>query len=123
MATEITPGAPARSPLFPPPPETSGRWRPSTFRALRHPNYRLYFIGQLVSLTGSWVQTAALTWLVYQLTKQSFWPSLIGAAQVLPTLLLGVWGGSLADRWPRRQLIFATQAALLMLALVLAALT
>src|SRR5437879_3508413 len=102
-ATPIRPSAPVHVPGSgsPPPP---GRWRPATFRALTHRNYRLYFTGQLISLTGSWVQTAALTWLAYRLTQQSFWPGLIGAAQVVPTLLLGVWGGSLADRWPRRPL-------------------
>jgi MFS family permease len=93
-----------------------------TFRALRHRNYRLYFVGQLVSVTGTWLQSAALTWLAYALTGQSLWASLVGAAQVLPTFLLGVWGGSLADRWPKRQLIFGCQFALLVLALVLAGL-
>lgn len=96
--------------------------RPGTFRALRHYNYRLYFTGQIVSLTGSWVQTTAMTWLAYDLTGQSRWPALVLAAQVLPTFLLGVWGGSLADRWPRRPLIFLTQAGLLALAVLLAAL-
>jgi MFS family permease len=89
------------------------------FRALRHRNYRLYFFGQLVSLTGSWVQTTALMWLAYKLTGHSTWPSLIAAAQVLPTFVLGPWGGHVADRWPRRPLIFATQAALLALAVLL----
>jgi MFS family permease len=90
-----------------------------TFRALRHRNYRLYFFGQLISLTGSWVQTAALMWLAYALTGQSQWPALVLAAQVLPTSLLGAWGGILADRWPKRSLIFTTQAALLVLAVLL----
>src|SRR5438876_9279588 len=119
MSTQVASSA-TRSPLLSPPNEPTrdgagnlGRWRLATFRALAHRNYRLYFTGQLVSLTGSWVQTAALTWLAYKLTGQSFWPGLIGAAQVVPTLLLGVWGGSLADRWPRRQLIFFTQSSLL----------
>src|SRR5262245_28442092 len=85
-----------------------GRWRWQTFRALRHRNYRLYFSGQMVSLTGSWVQTAALTWLAYDLTRQSLWAGLIFAAQVLPTCLLGVLGGTLADRWPKRDLLLTT---------------
>jgi MFS family permease len=95
------------------------RWLSSTFRALRHPNYRRYFGGQLVSLIGSWVQIAALTWLAYDLTHQNTWPALVSAAQVVPTLLLGVWGGTLADRWPRRPLIFGTQTMLLLLAMSL----
>ena len=94
-------------------------WWVVPFRALRHRNYRLYFFGQLVSLTGSWVQTTALMWLAYELTKQSRWPALISAVQVLPTVVLGLWGGHVADRWSRRALIFTTQAALLALAVLL----
>jgi MFS family permease len=90
-----------------------------TFRALRHRNYRLYFWGQFVSVTGSWAQSAALTWLAYDLTKESSWPALVGAMQVLPTFVLGAWGGSLADRWPKRPLIFLAQATLLVLAVLL----
>src|SRR5579884_1571051 len=90
-----------------------------TFRALRHRNYRLYFFGQFVSVTGSWAQSAALMWLAYELTHENRWPALVGAMQVLPTSVLGAWGGSLADRQPKRALIFLTQAALLLLALVL----
>src|SRR5438128_2331284 len=108
------------------PPEARGEparkgWR--TFRALRHRNYRLYFIGQIVSMTGTWVQTTALTWLAWDLTKQSVWPGLVSAAQAVPLVFLGPWGGSLADRWPRWSLIFAAQAALLVLALLLGILT
>jgi MFS family permease len=82
-----------------------------TFRSLRHPNYRLYFVGQLVSFTGSWMQSAALLWLVFDLTAEPFWPPLLLTAQVGPTLLLGPLGGALADRLPKRQLVFTTQAA------------
>jgi MFS family permease len=122
MSTQVPPLAsrPAVPSSEPTPP--APRWRLSTFRALQHRNYRLYFVGQLVSLTGTWVQAAALTWVAYDLTGQNRWPALVAAAQGVPTLLLGVWGGSLADRWPRRTLIFATQALLLLLALLLAAL-
>ena len=98
--------------LLPPPAPTSPPADPGTFRALRHRNYRLYFAGQVVSLTGSWVQTAALTWLAYTLTAGSSLPARVTAAQVVPTLILGAWGGSLADRLPRRSLIFLSQAAL-----------
>jgi len=65
---------------------------------------------------------AALTWLAYALTRQSRWPALVSAAQVLPMLVLGVWGGGLADRWPKRWLIFLTQVIFLLLALLLAGL-
>ncbi len=94
---------------------------PRTFRAFRHRNYRLYFYGQLVSLTGSWVQTTALTWLAWDQTDKALWAGLVVAAQVLPTLLLGAWGGALADRIPKRRLIMFTQAAFLAQALGLAA--
>lgn len=94
-------------------------WRLDTFRALRHRNYRLYFWGQFISVTGSWAQSAALTWLAYELTKESRWPALVGAMQVLPTFVLGVWGGSLADRLPKRALIFFSQSSLLCLAVLL----
>jgi len=110
------------SPEPSPGPPASSRWL-STFRALRHYNYRLYFLGQLISLLGTWMQGTAMTWLAYQLTGQSFWAGLVLAGQVLPTFLLGIWGGSLADRWPRQRVIFASQATLLVLALILAVLT
>jgi MFS family permease len=92
----------------------------STFRSLRHRNYRLYFFGQLVSLVGTWMQNTALSWLAYELTGKSKWPAFITAAQILPTFLLGPWGGALADRWPKRPLIFWMQSAFLVLALLLA---
>src|ERR1700722_17260154 len=90
-----------------------------TFRALRHRNYRLYFVGQLVSLTGSWMQTTALIWLAFAVTGQSRWTGWIMAAQLLPTFLFGAWSGGLADRFSKRGLIFWTQAASLLLALAL----
>jgi len=110
--------APARALPFP----RVGGSVTAAFRALRHRNYRLYFIGQLVSVTGSWMQTTAVTWLAYELTHQSKWPALVMAAQMLPTFFLGAWGGALADRLPKRSVIFATQAAFMALALLLAGL-
>jgi MFS family permease len=92
----------------------------STFRSLRHRNYRLYFFGQLISLLGTWMQNTALSWLAFEITGKSKWPAFITAAQILPTFLLGPWGGALADRWPKRPLIFWMQAAFLVLALLLA---
>src|SRR4051794_40803996 len=118
----VVKSSPVRNPQLAPPGVPRRRWRLGTFRALRHRNYRLYFCGQLVSLTGSWVQGAALVWLAYALTGASRWPALVSAAQVLPTCLLGAWGGSLADRRPKRALIFACQSGMLLLAVLLAAL-
>jgi MFS family permease len=91
----------------------------ATFRSLRHRNYQLYFIGQLVSLTGTWMQQTALAWLAFDLTHESKWAGWVTAAQILPTFLIGLWGGALADRWPKRSLIFATQSGFLVLALLL----
>jgi MFS family permease len=93
--------------------------RDTTFRSLRHPNYRRYFLGQIVSFTGTWMQSAALMWLLYDRTGDPRWPSWLLVAQVGPTLLLGPWGGGLADRVPRRRLVLATQSAFLVHAVVL----
>ncbi len=100
-------------------PEDGRSWF-SPFRALRHRNYRLFFFGQMISLAGSWIQLAALMWLAYHLTGTSRWPGLVAAAQMLPAFLLGPWGGALADRLPKRRLVFWTQSALMVLAMVLA---
>jgi Na+/melibiose symporter-like transporter len=105
------PGSPARS-VF-------ELLRSRTFRSLRHRNYRLYFAGQLVSFTGSWMQSAALMWLVFDRTSDPIWPPALLAAQVGPTLLLGTYGGHLADRLPKRKLVFATQAAFMLTAALL----
>ena len=95
--------------------------RDTTFRSLRHRNYRRYFAGQIVSFVGTWMQSAALMWLMYDRTGDPRWPSWLLAAQVGPTLLLGAWGGSLADRYPKRQLVLTTQTAFLMNAVTLTA--
>jgi MFS family permease len=94
--------------------------RDTTFRSLRHRNYRRYFFGQIVSFIGSWMQSAALMWLLYDRTGDPRWPSWVLVAQVGPTVLLGAWGGGLADRYSRRGLIFATQSAFLVHATLLA---
>jgi predicted MFS family arabinose efflux permease len=93
-----------------------------TFRSLRHRNYRFYFAGQLVSLIGSWTQSATLAWLAHEQTGEARWPAFVTAAQIGPTFLLGAWGGSLADRLPKRGLIVRTQSVFLACALALLAL-
>jgi predicted MFS family arabinose efflux permease len=95
------------------------RMKETTFRSFRHRNYRLYFAGQMVSFIGSWMQSAALMWLLYDRTGDPRWPSWLMVATVGPTLLLGTWGGGLADRFPKRRLIFLTQSCFLVHALVL----
>ncbi|HEY2784033.1 MAG TPA: MFS transporter [Fimbriiglobus sp.] len=83
----------------------------NTFRSLKHRNYRLYFFGQIVSYTGSWAQSAALQWLVYELTRDTFWSALFLVAQVAPTLLLGPLGGAISDRFPRKRVVLVSQSA------------
>jgi predicted MFS family arabinose efflux permease len=90
-----------------------------TFRSLRHRNYRLYFIGQMISLTGTWMQTTALTWLAYELTHESKWPAFLMVAIIGPTLLLGAWAGALADRCHKHSVIVRTQIGFLASASVL----
>jgi predicted MFS family arabinose efflux permease len=100
--------------------DTRQRGLASTFRSLRHRNYRLYFFGQLVSLMGTWMQSTAVSWLAFDLTHESKWTAMILVAQILPTFFLGGVGGVLADRVPKRTLILCTQSIFLLLALLLA---
>ena len=89
-------------------------------RAFRHRNYRLFFGGQLISLTGTWMQRTAQDWLV--LTLPGGGGTAVGittAMQFLPLLLFGMYGGVLADRFPKRRLLMVTQAVMGMLALIL----
>jgi MFS family permease len=95
-------------------------WR-HTFRALRHRNYRLFFWGQLVSLIGTWMQQTAMSWFVYQITNSKLLLGVVAAMGSAPMMLSSVWGGSLADRYPKRSILLATQAAQMICAFVLAA--
>ncbi len=80
-----------------------------SFESLTVPNYRRYFIGQLVSLSGNWMQMVAAVWLVLSLTGSGVAVGFVTALQFLPMLLFGAWGGLLADRIPKRRLLIATQ--------------
>ncbi len=95
-------------------------WR-QTFRALRHRNYRLFFYSQLVSLIGTWMQQTAMSWLVYQITGSKILLGVIAAAGSAPMMLFSMWGGSLADRHPKRSILLVTQTAEMLLAFALAA--
>lgn len=97
--------------------------RGSTFRALRHPNFRLFFFGQLISLIGTWMQTIAQQWLVYRLTGSATMLGTVNLVAVLPLVPMSLWGGSLADRFPKRSILVVTQAVMMILAFILAALT
>ena len=93
-----------------------------TFRSLHIRNYRLFFIGQLISVTGTWMQTVAQSWLVLNLTDSGVALGVTVALQFLPMLLFGMWGGLLADRSDKRRLLIAMQIAGGLLALILYAL-
>jgi MFS family permease len=95
-------------------------WR-HTFRALRHRNYRLFFWGQLVSLIGTWMQQTAMSWFVYQITNSKLLLGVVAAMGSAPMMLSSVWGGSLADRYPKRSILVATQTAQMICAFLLAA--
>jgi MFS family permease len=93
------------------------------FRALRHRQFRIFWLGQAVSVTGLWMQTMALSWLVYRLTDSPLYLGLLAAARFGPSLVLSPVAGVVTDRFPRRDLLIGTQAASLVLAATLAVLT
>ncbi|MGZ5325931.1 MAG: MFS transporter [Solirubrobacterales bacterium] len=81
-----------------------------SFESLRIPNYRRFFVGQLVSISGNWMQTVAEIWLVLTLTGSGVAVGATSALQFLPMLLFGAWGGSFADRLDKRRLLIVTQS-------------
>ena len=99
-----------------------GFWR-TTFSSLSVPNYRLYFTGQSISLAGTWMQMTAQSWLVLVLTHSSTKLGLVVALQTLPVLLLGPYGGVVADRVDKRKLMIVLQIAMGCQALALGLLT
>ena len=92
-----------------------------TFRALRNPNYRLFWFGQVVSMVGTWMQRIAQAWLVLRLTDSPLALGIVTACQTLPVLLFALFGGVIADRVPKRRLLVITQTMMLVQAVVLAA--
>ncbi len=103
--------------------ESNSRNLSSTFAALRHRNFQLYFGGQLISNAGTWMQIIAQGWLVYQLSHSELVLGIVGFASAVPTLLISPWGGVIVDRVPKRNLLIMTQASAMFLAFILAALT
>jgi MFS family permease len=93
------------------------------FGALALRNYRLYFTGQTISVSGTWMQTVALGWLVLQITGSGVAVGTTLAMQFVPVLVAGPWGGVIADRFDKRHLLYATQVSAGALALVLGLLT
>jgi MFS family permease len=90
-----------------------------TFSALSVRNFRLFFFGQTLSLCGTWMQTIGLSWLVLKLTHSGTQLGLVVAAQFLPILIFGVWGGVIADRFNKRHILYFTQSLAGLLALTL----
>jgi MFS family permease len=97
-----------------------GRFNSRTFASLRYRNYRLFFAGQTISQTGSWMQRIALGWFVLQITHSPFAVGVMALAQFLPFTVFGLFAGVLADRLDARRTVIGTQAAQLVGAVALA---
>lgn len=93
------------------------------FRSFRHRNYRLFFVGQGISLIGTWMQQIAMTWLVYRITGSAFMLGVVAFSAQLPVFVISPFAGVVADRWNRRRLLVFEQSIALTQALVLAVLT
>lgn len=94
-----------------------------TFAAFKYRNYRLWFIGQVVSLIGTWMQSTAQGYLVYELTQSSAYLGIVSFAYGVPSWIFNLYGGVIADRVPRRIMLIITQASQMVLAFILAWLT
>ncbi|PMP94938.1 MAG: MFS transporter [Candidatus Aminicenantes bacterium] len=97
-------------------------WK-QTFHSLKYPNYRLWFWGQMTSVFGSWMQTTAQAFLIYEITHSPAYLGYVGFAAGLPTWLFMLYGGVVADRFPRRQILIITQTSMMILAFILAGLS
>jgi len=89
------------------------------FTSLRQRNFRLYWFGQIISLTGTWMQSIGQSWLVLELTHSAWQLGVVGALQALPILLFSIFAGVFADRWPRRGILLVTQSAAMLQAFLL----
>ncbi len=103
--------------------QSEPRSRTAIFASLKVRNYRLYFSGQVVSNIGTWMQRIAQDWLVLELTNSPFAVGVTTALQFAPMLFLGLWGGVLADRYPKRTLLIWSQVMMGLLAAAIAVLT
>ncbi len=92
------------------------------FSALTYRNYRLFWFGQIISLTGTWMHSAGQGWLVLKLTDSPFYLGVVGSAASMPILLFTLAGGVLADRFPKRKILLTAQTILMFLAFTLAVL-
>ena len=103
---------------FPPRPDGN-----TTFIAMRHRNFQLYFGGQLISNIGTWMQIIAQGWVVYQIGHSELTLGLVAFASAIPVLVISPWGGVVVDRVSRRNLLILTQSGAMLLAFALAILT
>ncbi len=97
--------------------------RSTTFSAMRHRNFQLYFGGQLISNIGTWMQIIAQGWVVYQIGHSELTLGLVAFASAIPVLVISPWGGVVVDRMSRRKLLMMTQSGAMVLAFIMAALT
>lgn len=104
-------------------PQQSSRWRRGPLAPLKHRDFALFWSGAFISNAGTWLQNAALSWLVLQITDSPFWTSMVPFAQFFPMLLFGLPGGLAADRLERRMIMIATQSTMMAVAFALAAVT
>src|SRR6478609_1371935 len=95
----------------------------NTFRALRHRNFQLFFAGQFISLTGTWMQSVAQSWLVHRLTGSVVLLGLIGFASQIPVFLIAPFGGVVPKKYNLRRILVTTQSVAMTLAFILATLT
>jgi MFS family permease len=103
--------------------DNSGRVLSNTFRALKHRNFQLFFAGQFISLTGTWMQSVAQSWLVYRLTGSVLLLGLIAFASQIPVFLIAPLGGATADRYDRQKILVFTQSWAMLTAFALSILT
>ncbi len=96
---------------------------PRTFNALRHRDFRLWWFGQMVSLVGTWIQFVAQNWLIYRLTGSPAMLGLVNFVALVPALPMGLWAGSLADRFDKKRLVLIAQTLMFIQAAILATLT
>ncbi len=90
------------------------------FYAMTFRNFRLFFYGQTISVAGSWMQMVAQGWMVWRLTHSKAWLGVVSGANAIPFVLFSIWGGQIADKYPRRVILLWTQTAAMILAFVLA---
>ena len=102
-------------------PDQRDREFPQIIRALRNPNFRLFWSGNFLSNIGTWMQNVAQGWLVLSLTGSAFWLGVVGFAGSIPFLMFTLFGGVIADRVNKRRLLLVTQSIMMLLAFALAA--